>query len=280
MSEFDFEELDKAVGEALGTASNDRSATAGRPGSDDSSSRLGTSAPRDISQDRPSPSPAARRAASGRFMDVMHPSSDMRNASNGARPLSDITRTASVDSGAVADSEPVVDESPAVAPAVEEPELPFIDEPLNSEEEVSEVAVEEDEPSVPESPFIADAVVEKRPLGYVPPETKTSDPEFTGEDMEAIKLEAEDSVYMSEPSLDFEVPAEAATTDLSAVEVDKIVADEPAPASIFDTPATSVTVGKKSGKKSPLVVILWILALIVLGAGAGFAVFTYVLPLI
>lgn len=63
MSEFDFEELDRAVGAALSEPARS----------------VARDTPQRSSTPEPVQSPVARRASSGRFMDVMHPSSDMRN---------------------------------------------------------------------------------------------------------------------------------------------------------------------------------------------------------
>ncbi len=101
------------------------------------------------------PSPAVKRPASGRFMDVVHPSSDMRTAS----PPPDLV---------VPDRPSLrfpVKTSQPVVPSVPKKEI----EPLSDEE-----TIEEDEPQnkadlVPLTPFLPDTKVEKRPLGAAAP---------------------------------------------------------------------------------------------------------------
>ena len=119
MKDFDFEELDRAVHSATSQEVEEEADVAPRP--------------------EPVPSPAARRtSSSGRFMDVMHPSSDMRQS--GPAPL---PRT------------PAPTETPSVD-----------DEPVQAGDD-----------SASQSPFIPDAVVEKRPLGTAAPLDLFQEPE-------------------------------------------------------------------------------------------------------
>ena len=140
MSEFDFDELDKAVAGAIGTDSTDVTKKEDTSVVTVSETSKTTEDP-EISTTKVAP--AARRT-SGRFMDVVHPSSDMR------------TRSA-----------------PAfVTPSKAQDEQPSL--------EVSEDQPINEGPKPLESPFLSDAKVEKRPLGGVGPEPSSqaqSEPE-------------------------------------------------------------------------------------------------------
>lgn len=77
MKDLDFDELDRAVNSLL-------------PGSSTSAGDQPVAAPADdlTSQTQPVSQPLAARRSSGRFMDVVHPSSDMRTAPVPPRPVS------------------------------------------------------------------------------------------------------------------------------------------------------------------------------------------------
>ena len=179
MSEFDFDELDRAVNNAL---TGDQPAASDAQGSarplDPVAPQAAPAAP--VSQ-TPTPSlqpersaapnPAARRAApSGRFMDMVHPSSDMRSSTSGS--------VASTPSQAQrpAQSQPQV--KPAAAPEPSAPSWASDHHVPTGPASIPDAApapkqsaepdlgfIEEDEPRALESPFLPDAKVEKRPLG-------------------------------------------------------------------------------------------------------------------
>ena len=161
MSDFDVDELDKAVNGALTTApsSSDDSAVSETP----------VATPKEevpVSSETPVVAPAARRS-SGRFMDVVHPSSDMR------------TR-----------------QSPAIVAPLE---APSTDQTTPSPSVASDVTTSTTPPTEAdgvdwqaplESPFLPDAKVEKRPLGDSKP---------TGEIVPPSVSDKNDSSDVSEP---------------------------------------------------------------------------------
>lgn len=280
MNDIDFDELDRAVSSTLTPA------PASEPVPAPSTPPVVTTAP---------VSPAARRG--GRFMDVVHPSSDMKTASS-------------------------VPARPVVAPVVSEPAPAPAPTPVN------------DWPDPIESPFLADTKVEKRPLGGEQPTTEpieASGPVESTEQPEpsvAIPEEAPEAeivptvtepsapeavvpVSLDEPTAESAVPAAEpapepeVTLEESAAEpvphVTEMTQSTPVgdggPTSItqqytesassaepsrpiFDTEAYHQPLAHPQKKKSGLFVVLWILGLIILGAGLGAVMYFFVLPLL
>ncbi len=276
MNDIDFDELDRAVSSTMtpNAASEETPVT---------------SPATPASPATPPASPAARRG--GRFMDVVHPSSDMRGAST-------------------------VPARPAVA-AQPTPVSPPTPEP----------AAVNDWPDPIDSPFLADTKVEKRPLGGEQPTTEATPemPEIPEAAPEAeiiptateptapeavvpVTLEASapepeaGTVSSSEPSL--EAPAEplveepvvesaphvTETThatpvgDGGATSIQPQYTEAPSTAEasrpIFDTEAYHQPLAHPEKKKSGIFVVLWIIGLIILGAGLGAVMYFFVLPLL
>lgn len=292
MSEFDFDELDRAVSKVL-TAPDD-SVTAPAVPSPDSVASQSRPAPApsmspapsetsafSASSTPPTPSAPAVRRASGRFMDMVHPSSDMRSRPPVARqaasdpaagyrsPVSSFGATqptgvsSPIPSVAASQSAPLAP-TPQVAPAAST--LDALIAPAAS-----------DIPSPLESPFLPDAKVEKRPLGGLP----VSDDELSLSDMpslsssieeslvevSSIESEADDSIQIdssatinfsanlpaeTEPLLEAADPAPAITApepefQLSSPEPAELLDDSSASASldnsapVTDTPTQAVT---------------------------------------
>jgi len=219
-------------------------------------------------------SPAARRG--GRFMDVVHPSSDMRGAS---------TPTPRPASLAV----------PARPPAVVEPIEPSawpdpIDVPNG--------------PAPLESPFLADAKVEKRPLGgsdqplepvidfqvetepqpepEIMPEPiaeLTPEPILEPAPKPAPEPEPEPAPYVTE-TVDATPVGDGLPTSITQQYTEQPSTTEQPSGAIFDTEAYHQALVPPQKKKSGLLVVLWIVGLIILGAGLGAVMYFFVLPLI
>lgn len=154
MTDLDFEELDRAVNSAMSPK-----ATKKNP-SEDKASSINNGA-ESKKEDKPSaeskitieeksdlrrneslkPKPRVNSRSSGRFMDVVHPSSDMK--SNILRPESK-----------QASSQSSTDKSTSSNPAPHE-----MPDPLDIHEKIDDLK------STSESPFLPNAKVEKRPLG-------------------------------------------------------------------------------------------------------------------
>lgn len=282
MQDIDFEELDRAV----------NSVSAPPPPT--------TPAPAPVS-----PTPAARRS-SGRFMDVVHPSSDMRSSS----PVPE----RSVPS-------PRSYPQPTPAPTERSNDWPdpldfngFKVEPDPTIEPTTESTtgpdLTEEAPHAPlESPFLSDAKVEKRPLGGFSPEVPTTT-QLESADEPELLLEAPDEELLTETTeqssegeqvSEAELPKEDEkpiihpTPEPIATPVEEMT---PVPASItqqykeqpstteqpsgpiFDTESYHQPLTHAPKKKSGALVIIWIVALILVGAGTGAAVYFFVLPML
>jgi hypothetical protein len=284
MQDIDFDEIDRAVSSTIGP----------KPKAEDSSdSSVAVNVSR--SEDRapaPAPTPAARRS-SGRFMDVVHPSSDMRSPSS-ERPER---------------SEPRKPEAPApTEPEARSTEWP---DPLDfhgfkMDEEPATAPTPPQDTSEPdttkplESPFLSDTKVEKRPLGAFSTNEATKEPPAAPEEPETPLLEAPDEELIPAETEKAEEPAtpeepEAPTEPQPApVEAEEPVGptsitqqykeqpsttDQPSGA-IFDTEAYHQPLAHPEKKRSGAMVIVWIIALILLGVGAGAGVYFFVLPML
>jgi hypothetical protein len=252
MQDIDFDEIDKAVSSSL------------KP-SQPASSQPVTNESQPSAASRPV-APAARR--SGRFMDVVHPSSDMRTVGSERAVLEARAPVEPVNFDPVPDPQPVAQPAPAPEPT----------EPL-------------------ESPFISDAKVEKRPLGAfsafkksiaVEAAPKPSQPEQEEELLleapDEERIEAHSTVAPTVPTPVISKPAEKAP-DAGPSSINQQYKEQPSSTdqssgAIYDTEAYHQPLAHPAKKKSSLIIIGWIVGLIVIGAGAGAAVYFFVLPLL
>lgn len=296
LSDFDFDELDKAVAGALSDTRSDVRPEAETPV---------VPAPVQSEEPKPAPvvarppAPAARRSA-GRFMDVVHPSSDMRTKSGFTPPVS----------------------TPAVSAQVTEvPQKPV-------EAEL------EDWVKPLESPFLPDAKVEKRPLGTMPATGDASkedellleapddplleahampDPIDFAAHASALPSEQEDTgVPAPVEAIEGIVPEEVVAEEVAqkpievetkaeepVAKVEEVIkSDEPVgPASIsqqyteqpstspesgaiYDTESYHQPLAAAPKKKSGAWVFVWILLLLIVGAAAGAGFYFFVLPML
>jgi len=314
MSDIDFDELDRAVNGAIGgnntpvsqTPVNEapvvpsvssfnvveRTTVSGLPSAQTS---VPASSPVVSSAPTPPIAPAARRS-SGRFMDMVHSSSDMRLHVPASRVESK--------------PEPTVEMKPEVI-IPKAAEQAAWNEPL-------------------ESPFIQDAKVEKRPLGggEVTPAESTAvvasfdfqglldepdepllkapevqerieatalpDPiDFTAtgvisDEVELKPFEAEQPVITEDTSTEPKSFSEAfqpvvtepiGPTSITPQYKEQASAQQESGA-MYDTESYHQAVSAPVKKKSGWLTVIMILLLVVLGAGGGWAVFTYVLPML
>ncbi|MDB5167228.1 MAG: hypothetical protein JWN26_373 [Candidatus Saccharibacteria bacterium] len=297
MKDIDFDELDRAVNSLINP---------------DAVSTPSATTPATITEPAPVPlitPPLAERRSTGRFMDVVHPSSDMRG-SVASRPVqSEPTKQSTPDPVSEPEAEPTtswpdpIDQANAADTATEPASTP--------------PETDTDDANGPlESPFLADAKVEKRPLGAFSNEVHDSGPSIpasvpaaTEPDLESLSLDSPLEVTSKSEDHPIEndtpLPAELqpgllsieANEDPNATKADDAAAeatpigptsitpqytqqpstgDKPA-GNIFDTQAYKKPQTAK-GKKSGLFVVLWIFLLLIVGAGIGAAVYFFVLP--
>lgn len=201
MSDFDFDELDKAVTGALGTDTPSQDAPAAlpsdsakTPASDDRSARIEPEPRDDTPVDTSSRvAPAARRNA-GRFMDVVHPSSDMRS------------RTSTAGSSDAANSStPTTFTPPTDTPVVDTTDT---SEKVESQAD-TDTAAQDTAWSAPlDSPFLPDAKVEKRPLGGTAPVVDLDAALGAFDDSSTSKQDAQELLDAPEEEPKLEAPDE------------------------------------------------------------------------
>lgn len=308
MKDIDFDELDRAVNSVIGTASSDMVAEPA-PESTNSDETIpvavsvtSSTSQVDDSQNQPAaPAPLAARRSSGRFMDVVHPSSDMRSttseSSTPSLPQFGKTVTPSAE----------FEETPQDTTTEASPEA--WPDPIDMAQQ--DTSPEVSSPETPlESPFLADAKVEKRPLGAFSsdtPEPTEAVDQKTNEESEIeehpihtdvpMPAELQDDLLSIES--DSDVPAIEETPDAPAPLVTPPVAvettgptsinqqyseqpstsEQPAPV-IFNTDAYKQPLAHPGKKKSGWLVVLWVFLLLVVGAGIGALVYYQVLPLL
>ena len=299
MTDIDFDELDRAVNSLA------------NPGSPEEPAGAAVFA-------APNATPLAARRSSGRFMDVVHPSSDMRTAvpprlTSSLSPVDSAVQT-TTDMPDPLDFTPGAQESTPLS-ALEESDADIANIADNSNSSLSEVA------SDPlDTPFIVDAKVEKRPLGafsapsgndaverlIVPEEPLPEDDAVIGAPEPSFEP-AQDSPDDHPIGNDTPLPAELqgdvlsieAAEETAAVVEEPVVAEAPVgptsitqqyseqvstgdqpTGSIFNSEAYKKPLAHPKKKQSGWLMVIWILLLLVIGAGAGAGVYFYVLPLL
>jgi hypothetical protein len=299
MQDIDFDEIDRAVNSASAN---------GAPAIDTAVAPVAPPVAEptpvvDAPAAAPMSVPPAARRSSGRFMDVVHPSSDMRTTSADRLPVPVQPR-----------EDAPAPTAPAPAPEPQANEWP---DPLDfhgfNEEPASEAPVETpvapvvtDAPAarVPapsahdmhpplETPFLRNAVVEKRPLGAfseTPPVEPAAEPIVpeVAPDPVADAPAAPEQIAESAPApAAFTTPVPSPVVDVPAgpVSITQQYKEQPSTTdqqsgAIFDTESYHQPLTHVPTKKSGALVIIWIAALILVGAGAGAAVYFFVLPLL
>jgi hypothetical protein len=297
MTDIDFDELDRAVNSLVNPDAKTAPVTPDTPSP-------AVTPPSDSSV-----SPVAERRSSGRFMDVVHPSSDMRG-SVPPRPTQRET-TKEPEEPTRLDNSAVSSESAAAWP-----------DPLDAQKtpQTSDDETKTSEPETPkennkplDSPFLSDAKVEKRPLGAFSDEsheeingdsTTDSATPVNSETTEANPTETPSTSESTDQTADSDTPMPAelqpgllsieANEDPEAEKPEAVepagptsitqqyspqpsTGDKPA-ATMFDTTAYKKPQAHAGKKKSGWLVIVWILLLLIVGTGIGAAVYFFVLP--
>lgn len=359
MQDIDFDEIDRAVNSITSTHTDARMNTAPLPISlPQVVSSPGVDAPVEPETLPPvTPSPAVRRS-SGRFMDVVHPSSDMRPATND-RPSApfapSLQREAVAKREEVADrpeptavsgaafhwpdpiditpSEPTPVTAPepvaTIEPATVEPAAEVVEQlPIVAEHRDEDDFEDEDEEASPlESPFLIDTKVEKRPLGAfsgadadlplledpIPFSTSAAPvaevvPQAPVEVVELSHEEHEETPHELHPDLlaleghgldqkETEPLLEATNlpdptptiavddaptgpTSITQQYTEKPASVSQPSGSIFDTESYHQPLTHAPKKHSGILIVVWIIALILVGGGIGAGVYFFVFPML
>ncbi len=168
------------------------------------------------------PSVAVRRG--GRFMDVVHPSSDMKKPESPQAPISRQGATiAPLPSASAPAEEPIrpVSIPPAAEPAKSTPPVVEPKAPVSEWPDPLDVANFKDESPAPApltTPFLTGAKVEKRPLGGVPDSEPAPEPDKSGIGKEGLTSNDANDQLPVEPA-DIQAPLpEELQGDLVAIE--------------------------------------------------------------
>lgn len=277
MNDIDFDELDRAVSSTLTPT------PVSEPTPAPVSPSITTAA-------APSVSPAARRG--GRFMDVVHPSSDMRGATavppRPTVPAEPVTPAVSAAPSAQVSDWPDPIESPFL------PDTKVEKRPLGGEQPTTDVPTPVEIPDeAPEAEIIPTVTEPAAPEAVVPVSLKepVAEPETTPEAEPEVATETTPEVEATpEEPIAEPVPHVTETTQSTPVGdggptsihqqyTESASSAEPS-RPIFDTEAYHQPMAHPEKKKSGIFVVLWIIGLIILGAGLGAVMYFYVLPLL
>ena len=307
MSDIDFDELDRAVNSLIAKTpalNKGNAVTTDEPVNITPSTPVVEPVPVEPVQPSSAPVSLAGQRSSGRFMDVIHPSTDMRtsvvlpdNAKPDLKPLSASKPVTNINGILNKDTSTTTGYQPT---PVEKPSDVPIEQPKFDDSKT---------PSALESPFIAGAKVEKRPLGAFSAEP-TVELSSTGEVSEKTeeKPVSDESVIINSPLPD-ELQSDILQIESGNSTVnEKMAVEEVPPAfesmsnvtpsivqqykekpttsdqktgAIYDTDVYHKAIKPEAKKKSGgWLWIVWIILLLAVGVGAGAIAYFYVLPLL
>lgn len=261
MSDFDFDEIDKAVNNALSGTPETPVTPVSAPAPIAPVTPPAPQPP--VAPVQPSVTPPAARRSAGQFMDIAHPSFAVRNQAPAEEPK----------------QTPVVPQS-STPPASFTNDLEAFSAP---------------EPL--ESPFIADAKVEKRPLGGEAPTVPEFDPSELLEAPDELRIEAHampdpiefaartEAPVVTEPVVTqvyeeppVPEPLQAQTPISIAQQYQEKTTDSLETGAIFDTETYHQPLVHTPKKRVGFWTPFWIILLILLGGGAGAALYFFILP--
>ena len=224
MKDIDFDELDRAVNSLISPGGTPAPADSTTPAPAVSTPPAAPTTPPVTPASTP---PLAERRSSGRFMDVVHPSSDMRGSATvpprpASREAATITPPSSADSTpAPADSAPETNTKTAAWPDPIDFHAASQATPESTPAAATpQTASPSNEMTTPlETPFLSDAKVEKRPLGAFSAETPEPAPAAPG-------------VKPAPSATPVDTPTTAPTEDMPKNEDHPIENDTPMPAEL------------------------------------------------
>lgn len=300
MQDLDFEELDKAVNSLMPQPSDNNSSPV-QP------TPVAASAPVVVATQEPTQAQitvkptsdlkSISRPSTGRFMDVVHPSSDMRASLN-------VPQRSLSPSLAPQPDAPAVTTSPIEAKPVDKPTAP-----VSNMENWAGLPNYQQPASAPESPFLPDTKVEKRPLGAFSNDTSSTQntvetPVAEVKDAEKVESETVKSDMPVNNSETSNIPAELdssildieanSSTHKNDVDINKNPlshtpgatsinqqykekpgSDKSVSGSIYDANSYNKTISSPIKKKSGWMMVVWIAILLVVGVGAGLAFYHF-----
>lgn len=304
MKDFDFDEIDRAVS----LVNTDMPAVSN--GSKDTT----TEQPADQSPKSSAPTPPlAGRRSSGRFMDVVHPSSDMRRVplKMPERPFTQTSQTITPDKTPIAPT-PI-----NASMAVSQPEKTELPTPTVSSNDWPELKTENDNQDAdidkisddisnelgnkldesPETPFISGTKVKKRPLGAFSAEATPKKDESLPDELqgELLSIESDESVASPEDESEAKFAAQrpvsipdinpqtadnkpVVATSITQQYEEKPNSGDKDSGAIYDTDSYHKALIHPVKKKTGWMWIIWILIIIIAGVGVGIVVSNYVLP--
>jgi hypothetical protein len=311
MNDIDFDEIDKAVNSV---------------GSDKPNTNANET-PEPVTENTQTTSGLAGRRSSGQFMDVVHPSSNMRRApiKMPERPLNQNTEP---NKPSVEQTVPNTDvQASQTQETTSESELPTPTIPNsgwaeqkneNEDEDIDKISdditneLDHKSDELPDTPFIAGTKVEKRPLGAFSTEPLDGEvstdinSELDDKKDESLPDELQDkllSIESNESKPGPEAPKETIEPDEKPEVVEKVevpkAESKPAIATsitqqyeekpstgdrdsgpIYDTNSYHKPLISPVKKKSSWSIILWIIAILVLGVGAGVLAYKFIVPIL
>lgn len=279
MTDIDFEELDKAVSSVI----NDNYGDNPEP----------KSAPEENkTANRPIPQLNNPRRRGGRFMDVVHPSSDMR--STNLKPVSEPKdEKIDVDTSKLTPEEDNKSSFNMPDP-IDIHEQKILNENDKFDDNLDKPNKELEGSQKSDSPFIADAKVEKRPLGAFSVEAEPQ--EIVEPEVKQDKVLEQDQSVLKDDSLPAELQKDVlsiegdSTTKTQATQQEQIVtpvlhidnrqssiAKEKTPTPVYDTKDYHAALMHAPKKKSGWLTVVWIVLVIALGALSGFSLYWFIL---
>jgi hypothetical protein len=312
MKDIDFDEIDRAVNSVAPDNSDENDKT------EDTTVQSDTPEP---SKPTPQTTPAlAGRRSSGQFMDVVHPSSNMRRApiNMPMRPAPNQNITPETP------PEPPVEEPKPIEAELPTPTIPndgwgnpkSEDEDADIDKISEDITNELDHKSdeLPDTPFISGTKVEKRPLGAfsTEPPVEVAETDLDSQtDLDdekdgtlpdelqdkLLSIESKESTAGPEPQIETAEPVEkpevtekaeppatetkpAVATSITQQYEEKPSTGDRDSGPIYDTNSYHKPLVSPAKKKSSWKIIIWILGILIVGVGAGVLVYYFVKPIL
>ncbi len=235
----------------------------------------------------------------GRFMDMVHPSADMKSESKPMGPRSGVTITPSSDFSVAPDDEQnevgvsTIDATPSITEEVEEPATSDLSLDTETQDEPVDEPGDDAVAIDTTTPFIPDVPVEKRPLNALPADglgdtssvsldekasvVATGDSGQTPREFapDVMAVEANETVGETEQSADNTNPDTSNTTSTDVSPATAAAAAEQEPHPVFDASSYQQPLASTKPKSSMMIWGIVVLILFLVGASIGVLYFLY-----